>query len=664
MSDLSLELGPQDWETFDAGVNREWLETNGLGGYAFGTVIGANARLYQGLLIAALNPPVERVFLLAKLEEQVDLEGRVYRLYSNRWASGHTEMDGARWLREFRPAPFPTFTYGFEDVLITKKVFMPHGQNTTVIRYSFRTGGRRLGLKLTPLVNCRPIHQTTRRCPWPFSQESAAPGHVRIRAYPGARELHLAADRADFYPGGCWYLDMRYDHEMARGLDHVEDHYAPGHFWTTVGDGDELTLVASAGAAPFDRVSPAEGAAMEEAEIRRRAELVARAEHRDPFARALVRAADQFIVRRASTGAATVIAGYPWFTDWGRDTMIALPGLTLVTRRFDVAREVLLTFARYCRDGLIPNVFPDEGTEPLYNTADASLWFFWAVQKYLRYTRDFAFIEREIFPVLEGIVDQHLRGTGFGIRVGEDGLIEAGGPGLQLTWMDAKVDDWVVTPRCGKPVEINARWYNALRLMAGLAARFGKEDRYSAAAGKVRESFNREFWNPGAGCLYDVAGEAPDPSIRPNQIIAISLPHSVLDREREKAVVDRAWRDLYTPHGLRSLAPQDPRYRGTYRGNRVERDAAYHQGTVWGWLAGPFVTAFCKVYGHTASARQIARTFLSPFRAHLRHAGLGSISEIFDGDAPHTPRGCVAQAWSVAEVLRAYVEEGLAEEEG
>ncbi|MCL4424035.1 MAG: hypothetical protein M1553_00950, partial [Firmicutes bacterium] len=445
------------------------------------------------------------------------------------------------------------------------------------------------------------------------------------------------------------------------------------------------------------------------------------------FARALVLAAADFIVQRQSTGTRTIIAGYPWFTDWGRDTMIALPGLTLVTGRYEVARELLLTFARYCRDGLIPNLFPERGEEPLYNTIDASLWYFHAVRKYLEYTGDYDFILREIYPVLQGIVAAHLAGTRFNIAVDpEDGLLAGGCDGLQLTWMDAKIDGRVVTPREGKPVEVNALWYNALRVMEDLAGRAsaareqtqsadllpegryvnrvassddhlsssripaktqssldlvvrvkegtlpgmaedftqsvgsvkaGREEDYRTLAERVKMSFQK-FWYPGGGYLYDVLTNAgPDPSLRPNQIMAVSLPYSPLTTDQAEQVVRKVWRHLYTTYGLRTLAPGHPDYKGQYDGDRFTRDAAYHQGTAWAWLVGPFVTAYCRVHHWSPESRQQARAFLQPFREHLFDAGLGTISEIFSGNPPHAAVGCLAQAWSVGEVLRAWVEE-------
>ncbi|MBC7911654.1 MAG: glycogen debranching protein, partial [Pyrinomonadaceae bacterium] len=375
--------------------------------------------------------------------------------------------------------------------------------------------------------------------------------------------------------------------------------------------------------------------------------------------RELTLAADQFIVARGSQK--TVIAGYHWFSDWGRDTMIALPGLALVTGRAEVARSILLEFARHVDKGMLPNRFPDAGVEPEYNTVDATLWFFEAVRALLDDTHDEKFVRDNLYDVLAEIIDWHVRGTRYGIRVDTDGLLAAGEEGVQLTWMDAKVGEWVVTPRRGKPVEIQALWYNALRVMEQLAHQFQDETRtgfYGEIAARARASFNQKFWHEEQGCLYDVIdGERRDASIRPNQIFAVSLPHTMLSKERARGVVCVVERDLLTPYGLRSLAQSDPQYRGRYAGDALSRDGAYHQGAVWAWLLGPFIKAYLKVHSEDTAAREKARAWLSPFQKHLSEAGLGQVSEIFDGDAPHAPRGCIAQAWSVAEILRAAVED-------
>jgi predicted glycogen debranching enzyme len=396
-----------------------------------------------------------------------------------------------------------------------------------------------------------------------------------------------------------------------------------------------------------------------QAELARRRSAADSAPVDDDFARSLATAADQFIVSRGEQK--TVIAGYHWFSDWGRDTMIALPGLTLLTDKHEVARSILRNFAEYVDQGMLPNRFPDAGEAPEYNTVDATLWFFEAARAYLAYTDDLEFVRSELYPVFADIISWHVRGTRYGIKVDTSGLLSSGEPSVQLTWMDAKVGDWVVTPRRGKQVEIQALWYNALCIMEDLAQSFGEkagERRYRAMATVANSSFNRLFWNEKSGCLYDVTnGGQPDPSIRPNQIFAVSLTHCMLSAERARAVVEKVQEHLLTPYGLRSLAASDPQYRGRYCGGPVERDGAYHQGTVWPWLMGPFITAYVKVNGGSDVCRRQAAAWLEPLRTHLADGGLGQIPEIFDGDAPHPPRGCIAQAWSVGEILRAYAED-------
>ena len=409
------------------------------------------------------------------------------------------------------------------------------------------------------------------------------------------------------------------------------------------------------------KINLVEAMELRDHEIRRRSQLTVALPYSDFLPRRLAAAADCFLVQRQSTQSTTVIAGYPWFTDWGRDTMIALPGLTLVTGRFELARELLQTFARHMRHGLLPNMFPDDGQEAIYNTVDAPLWFFQAVYKYLEYTGDDRLVQQELLPVLQEIYRAYRDGTDFGIGMDPDGLIRAGNPEVQLTWMDAKVDDWVVTPRDGKAVEINALWYNALLIMGCLEQRYGIRPTIPAnLPEKVAHSFQALFWNNRKQCLADYVREGQqDVAIRPNQILAVSLPFMIIKPEWARKIVWRVWQDLYTPYGLRTLAPQDPGYQGTYGGDRYQRDGAYHQGSAWSWLLGPFITAYRRINGYSPASREVAGQWLAAFEDHLRDAGVGFVSEIFDGDFPHHAQGCIAQAWGVAEILRAYVEDYL-----
>lgn len=650
-----MKFTPRTWPDFEAGVEREWVIANGLGGFASGTIIGVNSRLYHGLLISAQNPPVNRLLLLSKVDEEIEVSDETYQLGTNQWEDGSLDPRGNRYQQSFVMDPFPTFVYRAVGVIVIKRILMVHGQNTALIRYTVHAPGRQIRVTLKPLVNCRDHHGVSRGATWIPGQEMPGPGAVNL-VFPGALRLSLALYPGTYHPDGRWVRGMKYSYEEKYRLEpYLDDHYAPGVFTAVIDGHGEMTLVASTESSPPD---PADGRDLERRQRLRLARLEGRAGYHDPTARVLVRAADSFIVRRASTGSQSVVAGYHWFTDWGRDTMISLPGLTLATHRYDDARDILGTFARYVQDGLVPNCFPDEGVEPMYNTVDASLWFFWATHRYLAVTGDEEFVRRTIYPVLKEIVERYRTGTRFNIGMDQDGLIHAGSRGLQLTWMDAKIGDWVVTPREGKAVEINALWHNALRVMSGLARRFWDEDPYRELAETVARNFRRSFWNGSKSCLFDVIGrDGRDDSIRPNQIMAVSLPYPILSPEQERAVLNRVQQDLLTPYGLRSLSPDHPDYHGRYRGDRVARDAAYHQGTVWGWLIGPFCDAYCRVHGDSPATRDAIRGFLRPLLDHLvADAGVGSISEIFEGDPPHRPVGCIAQAWSVAEVLRVWAE--------
>ena len=652
-----MRFGKAEWRSFEQGCRREWLITNGLGGYGSSTITGANTRKYHGLLVASLMPPVHRTLLLAKVDERVETMGRVYSLAANKNATG-LEF-GYIHLQRVEIDPFPKYTYTFADFTLTKHIFMVYGENTTVIVYTLHNGCEPATVRLTPLVNCRNFHWTMTRDQLSFAQETI-PGGAAIRPASQAPTLRLICPDAAYNRLDQWYLGMFYDGEQERGESCLEDHFIPGEFVVQLQPGEAKTVTLLATLEEY--VDVPHGPDLLTAATERLANLANQAGYSQPLARQLVQAADNFIVQRRSTNARSIIAGYPWFNDWGRDTMIALPGLTLVTGRYDEARDILLTYARCCKDGLLPNMFADSDAEqPLYNTVDASLWFFQAVYKFLQYTGDHEFIREQIYPVLLDIVYHYAKGTHFNIGVDRaDGLLRAGSAGVQLTWMDAKVDNWVVTPRQGKPVEINALWYNALCILDLLAKRYGDVTPDSGSIARVRESFIKKFWYAEGGYLYDVIGEdGPDQKLRPNQVIALSLPFTMVDSARGKQIIRRVWQELYATYGLRSLSPQDPDYRGVYTGDRYQRDGAYHQGTTWSWLIGPFVTAYRAVHGRSPASREQAARFLAPFEDHLRDHGIGSISEIFDGNEPLYPRGAYAQAWGVAEVLRSYVEDVL-----
>ncbi|MBI2680176.1 MAG: glycogen debranching enzyme family protein [Candidatus Solibacter usitatus] len=651
---MSVRLDHAICSSLADALQREWLETNGLGGYASSTVAGAHTRRYHGLLMAATQPPAGRVLLLSKLEETLVIGGHRFELSANNYP-GAVHPRGFEYLQGFRLDPFPVFTFRAGGVELEKRVFMVHGENTTVVEYELRgLVPSDCRIELRPLIAFRDFHATTHRNDALDPAFVRGPGIVSVAPYPGLPRLYLAHNAELIEDSGVWYENFEFDRERERGLDYREDLFNPFIATFPLPAGGRAVVIAST---QVHDVSDAPR--LRQMEIQRRAAVRTAVPTADPLVKTLVAAADQFLVERGNLQ--SIIAGYHWFADWGRDTMIALPGLTLVTGRAKVAKNILLAFARSADQGMLPNRFPDAGETPEYNTVDASLWFFEAVRALLKHTGDSVFVRENLYETLREILAWHLRGTRYGIRVDDDCLLLSGEPGVQLTWMDAKTDGHVVTPRQGKPVEIQALWYNAVRVMQELAREFGDTQMHGLCmelSARARDSFNRLFWNEAAGCLFDVIdGGARDPSIRPNQVFAVSLPYSMLPAEKARRVLNVVERELITPYGLRTLSPRDRRYLGRYEGGPRSRDSAYHQGTVWPWLLGPFITAYLTVHGRTPSAQRQAARWIEPFRSHVNSAGLGQISEIFDGDPPHQARGCIAQAWSVAELLRVLVEE-------
>jgi predicted glycogen debranching enzyme len=644
---------------------REWLETNGLGGFASSTIVGLNTRRYHGLLVAATKPPVGRIVMLSKLEETLIVDGRRYEFSANQYP-GVLHPQGYIYQTGFRLDPFPVFTYEIEGIVIKKSVFMVHEENTVVIQFevgvrsdnlnstSPLTEPGRCQLELRPLIAFRDYHSLAHENSAINTQVQIENALASVKPYADLPALHFAHDADKLDITGFWYRNFEYRQERDRGFDFAEDLFSSFALTFDLSNRTKMSLIASTERREVSRADE-----YRQTEIERRDKIIEAAPEGDSLVRALVAAADQFIVAREECK--TIIAGYHWFGDWGRDTMIALPGLTLVTGRFNVARSLLLEFARHVDQGMLPNRFPDAGEQPEYNTVDATLWYFEAVRSLLSYTEDYEFVRVNLYDVLRGIIAWHVKGTRYNIHVDEDGLLYSGQEGVQLTWMDAKVGDWVVTPRTGKAVEIQALWYNALRIMEQLAGRFSDHEhqkQYRLMAERTHASFNLQFWNEQAGCLYDVVdGNNRDPSIRPNQIFAASLTHCMLSGERAERVVEVVERDLLTPYGLRSLSTGDTQYRGRYEGDSTSRDGSYHQGTVWAWMMGAFITAYMKAHDRDQEASERARLWLVNFYEHLSEAGLGQISEIFDGNLPHTPNGCVAQAWSIAELLRAAVED-------
>lgn len=677
----------------NAALAREWLVTNGVGGFAAGTVAGALTRRYHGLLFAALKPPLGRTLLVAKLDETATVDGQEVKLHANMWHDGIGHDPGTRWLGSFDLVlGAPTWTFELGAARLVKRVWMEHGRSATFVRYELVRTERPVTLACRLLANYRDYHTLRRGMYAPFlvhvdgrelqvvAFDSAVSIRVRCTPEPAA-EVVWTSDHT-------WWRDFHLPVEAARGFDHLEDHLSAGVCRVYLEPGGAATFTLAAG---VDADVEQHGAwqRYEQRAQARLGEWIAGekwgqspvfAQRQTPPAcdrsakigdgphfhhshfqvpvQQLVLAADQFIVARTTPDepeGRTIMAGYPWFTDWGRDTMVALPGLTLVTGRYEIARQILRTWARYVDGGLIPNRFPDAGDPgapgPEYHTADATLWYLWAIDQYVRATGDVQTLA-ELLPVMVEIIDWHRRGTRHHIHVGDDGLVYAADEGVNLTWMDAKVAGRVITPRMGKPVELSALWYDALCNMARLARLLDRpETDYVRWAETTRTSFAR-FWNADRGCCYDVIDgpDGPDGRLRPNQIFAVALTHSALPAARQRALVDVCEQKLLTPFGLRTLASGEPGYRGRYAGNPSERDEAYHQGPVWGWLLGPFVLAHYRVYQDVAQARSL----LEPMLGQLWTHGVGSLSEIFDGDWPHEPNGCVAQAWSVAETLRAW----------
>ena len=666
-----------DGEPVDALIQREWLVTNGIGGYASGTIAGVITRRYHGLLIAALPNPLGRRLMLNRLDEYVRLpSGASAQLGGEERVGGHLEVPSASWLTEFRlEAGLPVWRYELEGAVLERRVILPHRQNTACILYSLVESDAAVRIQLRPAVHFRG-HETAVDDVVPERYVlTVGEGHYAITSRDARLpplHLRLVGTDMEFALEPSRISELLYRVEESRGYDYTGALWSPGCFSFTLAPGSVAALVASAEPPEvMTALSPEETI---EAELLRRRRLlhVMPGDAGDATAAELALAADQFIIapagRLADTVRAwavgeeirTVIAGYHWFTDWGRDTMIALEGLTLTSGRFRDASAILRAFAHYVRDGLIPNMFPDGSDEGLYHTADATLWFFHALDRYLAITGDDA-MRRLLLPTVLDIAEHHLVGTEFGIGADPaDGLLRQGADGYQLTWMDAKCDGWVVTPRRGKAVEINALWYNALTLLERwVRAERGDAQarRYGEQAARVRRSFNERFWFAEGGYLYDVVDgeDGPSSECRPNQLFAISLPNPVLDERRWASVLEVVERHLLTPVGLRSLAPGSPEYRPNYHGDLRTRDAAYHQGTVWAWLIGPWVDAWLKVHPEN---RRGARRYLEGLVAHLDDFGVGSIAEIFDAEPPFTPRGCIAQAWSVAEVLRCWVKAG------
>ncbi len=594
--------------------------------------------------------------MLSSLDEEISTNEETYKLATHKYP-GTVSPEGFNYLSEFFQNPFPTWVYNPGGITVKKTVFMVRNSNTTCVLYDIKSRREEALLRIFPLVSSRDFNITTRAGYLSFTQE-ATPAGVEMASSNGFT-FSLSSD-LQYHPNPTWYYNLEYDAEKERGLNSEEDNFSPGYFESKIELGDFRFFVAVS-TGDISSLTLKQVDKLLTREANRQNLLVLDSKLIDPFALKLIRATDTFVVRSHISDEDTVIAGYHWYSDWGRDTMISLTGLLLVPYRFEEARTILNYFARYCRRGLIPNTFPAFGGEPIYNTVDASLWFIHALSRYFAYTNDFLFLS-DIWDTVVNIIDHYFTGTDFGIGMDSDYLIQQ----PQLTWMDAKIGEWAVTPREGKACEINALWYNALKTASYLGTLLGEEvSPYENLATGVVSSFEKTFWNPETNCLFDLVykdetgNEVKDPAIRPNQIFAVSLPYTILPPEKEKAIVDRVEKDLLTPFGLRTLSRDHSLYKGQYHGDALTRDTAYHNGTAWPWLLGAYVKAYRKVNNYSEDSLENMRNLLKGFDMQLETAGIGSISEVFDGDHPHSPGGCIAQAWSVAEILRAYVEDVL-----
>lgn len=686
----------KDWPTFQSGIKKEWALTNGIGGYAGSSLIGAHNRTHQGYLIASLHAPIERYLVFSKINEAVSAGGKHLSFETSQHlapeasdsklhavtsaagpAAGETSdtaknvvyTQGQQYLTDFIYDGNVHYHYETEAFSFSRHIALKRNANVCAVAYELHAGDADAVFTLTPLFNYREHSESSTVDTLCFETSCTEHSLKLIPQRNQALSICFTASEGTFQKRtDCYDINMQLQTEVELETDGLDCHYCPYDLTIHVPANSTKKVSILCSVDPADslpeKIDSSSAFTILEQNAAYYASLLDTAGYTDEFANQLVLACDQFLTYRESTKMMTVLAGLPWFTDWGRDTMIAFTGLTLCTKRFREAEEILLTFAQYIHNGIVPNMFPDDNMPPLYNTVDASLWYFYAVYQYLSYhpTDDaYTFVREKIYPHLKEIISAYEHGTDFSIYMEEDGLIHAGSGLDQITWMDVRVGDWVATPRHGKPVEINALWYNALKIMETLGTHFGEDvSCYTTRAAQVHDSFNQKFWDEAHQCLFDVIDGDPDDHIRPNQIYAVSLPFSLLSEEKEKFVVDFVEKELFIGCGLRSLVRNHPDYHSIYCGSLPKRDAAYHQGTAWGFLLGGFFSAYMKVNRHSKESARKALAMLAPIREHLRGSGcIGSISEIFDGDAPHNPRGCYAQAWSVGEVLRAYCEDIL-----
>ena len=686
---MQLKKDKETLRDYQEATRHEWLETNGLGGWASSSIIGCNTRRYHGLLVAAIVPPADRMALVSRLDETIVTPLGRHELGVNNYG-GVIHPHGNAYQTSFTKDLFPEFTYDVAGIKLKKTIAMVHGENTTLVVYDIIEADQPFILELLPLFSVRGYHSLMRSNDAVQREVNFSGGVFKAKLYDNTPDIFIKIPGSDYDHHPNWYFHFNYDIEKYRGLDFVEDLFSSGNFSVSLREGNSLGIIIST-----DDPSDKNALELLRKEEERRKELLKDHED-DETLRQLLLAADQFIVEREAPSSSpnggetnvpsslnensdyksnsskiedrgrvashvgegreealkTIIAGYHWFTDWGRDTMISLPGLCLSTGRYTDAKKILAAFAKTVSQGMLPNRFQDNGEPPEYNNVDGTLWYFIAIYKYLQATGDKEFVMHELLPVLKEIIQYHFKGTRYNIHVAEDGLLYSGEEGVQLTWMDSKIGDWVVTPRTGKAVEINALWYNTLLIYAYFLELSGSNDdtaQIRNEAHRMKKNFNDQFWNNEKGYLYDVInGDNKDDSLRPNQLFAISLPFALLANDKAASVVKVVTEKLYTPVGLRSLSPDDPSYTSCYDGDSFKRDSCYHQGTVWSWLLGAYVDALMKI----GTDKRLVKNVIGNFVYHLNEGCLGSVSEIFDADVPHSPKGCAAQAWSVGEILR------------
>lgn len=669
----AYSYGKGEFRTFKEGIEKEWLITNGIGGYANQTIIGSNSRSFSGLLNISINPPTDRYTLLANMCERIiSNKGDAIDFYTNNTIS--ETYEGQKYLSHFDFNSYPTYTYQAADFVMQKSIGMVYGKNTTVICYSVQNGMNARKLMITPCFAGKGLGATVTSDSLKFDislatneltlRKNDLPIAIKFRASAGSYIDRSTYPTSMAEPTHIIKSGILYDLDVRNGLNDSDSYFTPYDIEIALApfENKEFYFVCSTASTDYDGFEVLNEMAA------RKQSLSDILDKDSNLLKRLAYSADNFIVHRKSTDCKSVLAGYPWFLDWGRDTMISFTGLSLCTHRFEDARSILKSFAMYVKNGLLPNVFPNtDADKPMYNTMDASMWYFYAVYKYLEYDKSAeasVFIGTEIYPVLEQIIENYMKGTDFSIHMDDDYLVSGGSDLDQITWMDVRVGDLVVTPRHGKPVEINALWYNALKIMETISPD-DKKGRYSVLASIVKASFENKFWNEEEKCLYDVVGknpdgsDAPDASIRPNQLVAVSLPFSIFSSDKERAIVDKVYSLLYTPLGIRTLSPYDKEYKSAYIGRLIDRDKAYHMGTAWGYIIGQFTTAYVKAYGNTKEAKAFAALLLQPAIDHLSDGCLGGVAEIFDGSFPCTSRGCYSQAWSVAELIRTYYEDIL-----